>query len=112
MKPKLGRDGKMVSGLRGKVVSYAQVVSGEEEGTYCRVRFTDKTELVFRLVPRIVVEEVDLCDWKTDNMVQTRVYIQGPETKAVVAQDKLFNKIQAQLDKEARAKQRGRKHAT
>ena len=65
----------------------------------------------FQAGPRIVVEEVDLCDWKTGNLVQKRVYIQGPETKAVVAQDKLFNKIQAQLDKEARAKQRSRKHA-
>ena len=49
-------------GIRGKTVHWADHAF-EDEMLYIRVRFTDGTELCWRIGARIAIEEADLCDW-------------------------------------------------
>jgi hypothetical protein len=46
-----------------------------------------------------VIDEADLCDWKTGDAVIKRTYIQSPEVKAIAAQDAEFQKILLHIDK-------------
>lgn len=63
-------------GLRGKVVD--SVEHEFEEGIlYVHVRFTDKTELCWRIATRMTIEEVDLSDWKSGNFKQLRVFVRN-----------------------------------
>jgi hypothetical protein len=69
----LPKPGKQYSGLRGKIVDWAEHVF--EEGTlYVRVRFTDKTELCWSLQTAQVLRESDLSDWKTGDYKQLKLY--------------------------------------
>jgi len=47
---------------------------------YVRVRFTDKTELCWKLATTHVIVEADLADWETGNFRQLAIYAQN-ETK-------------------------------
>lgn len=70
-----GTPGRQYPGIRGKVVDFAD--HAFEEGTlYVRVRFTDKTELCWRISSSTLIEEADLSDWKTGNFRQLRVLVQ------------------------------------
>jgi hypothetical protein len=68
--------GKQYPGIHGKVVDWTD--HAFEEGIlYIRVRFTDKTELSWRIVTSTVIEEADLSDWKTGNFRQLKVFVQN-----------------------------------
>jgi hypothetical protein len=58
--------GKQYPGIKGKVVHWAD--HAFEEGIlYVRIRFTDNTELCWRISSSVLLEEADLSDWKTGN---------------------------------------------
>jgi len=95
--------GKHYPGVRGKVVDW--VDTADEEGRfYIHIRFTDETELCFDLSCRIVIDEVDLSDWKTGNRIEKRVYVRSPEFAEIAAQEPEFERICRQIDREAKQK--------
>ena len=68
--------GKQYPGIKGKVVDWAD--HAFEEGIlYVRVRFTDNTELCWRITSSTLLEEADLSDWKTGDCKQLRVYAEN-----------------------------------
>jgi hypothetical protein len=68
--------GKRYPGIHGKVVDWAD--HAFEEGIlYIRVRFTDNTELCWRIGSSTLIEEADLSDWKTGNFRQLKVFVQN-----------------------------------
>jgi hypothetical protein len=68
--------GKQYHGIKGKVVDFAD--HAFEEGTlYIRVRFTDKTELCWRINSSMLIEEADLSDWKTGDFRQICVFVEA-----------------------------------
>jgi hypothetical protein len=63
-------------GLQGKVVD--RVEHEFEEGVlFLHVRFTDKTELCWRIAARMTIERADISDWKTGNLEQLRVFVRN-----------------------------------
>jgi hypothetical protein len=68
--------GKQYPGIKGKVVDWAD--HAFEEGIlYIRVRFSDKTELCWRITSSILLEEADLSDWKTRNFRRICVFVEN-----------------------------------
>jgi hypothetical protein len=68
--------GKQYPGIHGKAVDWTD--HAFEEGIlYIRVRFTDRTELCWRIVSSTVIEEADLSDWKTGNFRQLKVFVEN-----------------------------------
>jgi hypothetical protein len=60
--------------VQGKVVDWAE--HRFEEGIlYIHVRFTDKTELSWRIITRMTIEEADLADWASGDFTQLRVFV-------------------------------------
>jgi hypothetical protein len=47
----------------------------EESLLYLHVRFTDKTELCWRISPRMTIEEADLSNWKSGDFEQLCVFV-------------------------------------
>jgi hypothetical protein len=63
-------------GLRGKVVE--KIEHEFEEGMlYLHVRFSDKTELCWRIASRMTIEQADLSDWRTGNFGQLKVFVRN-----------------------------------
>jgi hypothetical protein len=54
--------GRRYRGVQGKVVQWVEH-SFEEGLLYIHVRFTDKTELCWRITTRMTIEASDLADW-------------------------------------------------
>lgn len=76
LSPRETIQGKQYPGIHGKVVDWAD--HAFEEGIlYIRVRFTDRTELCWRIVTSTVIEEADLSDWKTGNFRPLKVFVQN-----------------------------------
>ena len=73
---KLERPGKRYSGVRGKIVDWAEHVS-EEGMLYVRVRFTDQTELCWVLQTAQVILRAELGDWKTGDFTQRALFVQN-----------------------------------
>src|SRR5215469_11573830 len=72
--------GRQYPGIRGKVVDFAD--HAFEEGTlYIRVRFTDTTELCWRITSSILIEEADLCDWKSGDSRQICVFVEAESSR-------------------------------
>ena len=68
--------GKQYPGIKGKVVHRAD--HAFEEGIlYLRIRFTDNTELCWRITSSTLLEEADLSDWKTGNFRQICVFVEN-----------------------------------
>jgi hypothetical protein len=67
--------GRQYPGVQGKIVDYADH-KFEEGYLYIRVRFTDKTELCWRITTSTLLEEADLSDWKGGNFRQLKVFAQ------------------------------------
>jgi hypothetical protein len=66
--------GRRHPGLHGKVVD--SVEHKFEEGLlYLHVRFTDKTELCWRISTRMTIEEADLSNWKSGDFEQLCVFV-------------------------------------
>ena len=68
--------GSQYPGIRGKTVDWAEHVF-EAGMLYVRVRFTDHTELCWKLQTAHVIVEADLADWETGNFRQLAVYVQN-----------------------------------
>ena len=61
-------------GLHGKVVDWA--AHRFAEGVlFLRVHFTDHTELCWTIRTATVIEEADLCDWKSGDEKQVKVFV-------------------------------------
>jgi len=69
--------GNQYPGLHGKVVDWAEHAFEEGGLLLIRVRFTDKTELCWRVNTGIVIEEADLSDWKTGNFQKIKLFVKG-----------------------------------
>jgi hypothetical protein len=68
--------GRRYRGLRGKVVDWVEH-KFEEGLLYLHVRFTDRTELCWRIATHMTIEEGDLSDWKSGDFEQVRVFIRN-----------------------------------
>jgi hypothetical protein len=67
---------KQYPGIKGKVAHWAD--HAFEEGIlYVRIRFTDNTELCWRITSSTLLEEADLSDWKTGNFRQICVFVEN-----------------------------------
>ena len=67
--------GRQYAGVSGKIVDWADQ-KFEEGILYIWIRFIDTTELCWRVTTSILLEEVDLSDWKGGNFRQLRVFAQ------------------------------------
>jgi hypothetical protein len=68
--------GNQYPGIKGKVVDFAD--HAFEEGLlYIRVRFTDRTELCWRVASSTLIEEADLSDWRTGDFRQICVFVEA-----------------------------------
>ena len=65
--------GQRYRGVQGKVVEWVEH-SFEEGLLYIHVRFTDKTELSWRITTKMTIEESDLADWTSGDFKQLRVF--------------------------------------
>jgi hypothetical protein len=74
--------GRLYRGLRGKVVDWVEH-KFEEGLLYIHVRFIDKTELCWRIAPRMTIEEGHLSDWKSGDFKQLRVFVRNQRDRIV-----------------------------
>jgi hypothetical protein len=65
---------QMYREVRGKIVD--QVEHEFEEGIlFLHVRFTDNTELCWRITTGVTIEKADLADWKTGNLKRLKIFV-------------------------------------
>ena len=69
-------------GVQGKVVHWVEH-SFEEGVLYIHVRFTDKTELAWRIATRMTIEESDLADWTSGDFKQLRVFVRNERDRSM-----------------------------
>ena len=74
--------GRQYRGLHGKVVEWVEH-RFEEHELYIHVRFTDKTELCWRIATRMTIEEGDLGDWTTGDFKQLRVFVRNERDRSL-----------------------------
>jgi hypothetical protein len=74
--------GRRYRGLHGKVVDWVEH-KFEEGLLYLHVRFTDKTELCWRIATRMTIEEADLSDWKSGDFQQLRVFARNERDRSI-----------------------------
>ena len=74
--------GRRYRGLRGKVVEWVEH-KFEEGLLYIHVRFTDKTELSWRIATHMTIEEADLADWTSGDFKQLRTFIRNKRDRGV-----------------------------
>ena len=68
--------GRRYRGLRGKVVDWVEH-KFEEGVLYLHIRFTDKTELCWRIVTRAMIEVGDLSDWKSGDFEELKIFVRN-----------------------------------
>lgn len=68
-------------GVQGKVVHWVED-SFEECLLYIHVRFTDKTELAWRIATRMTIEESDLADSTSGDFKQLRVFVRNEHDRS------------------------------
>ena len=74
--------GRRYRGVQGKVVHWVE--HRFEEGLlYIHVRFTDKTELCWRITTRMTIEESDLADWTSGDFQQSRVFVRSERDRSM-----------------------------
>ncbi len=73
--------GRRYRGVQGKVVDWVEH-SFEEASLYIHVRFTDKTELCWRITTRMTIEESDLADWTSGDFQQLRVFVRNERDRS------------------------------
>ena len=76
------KPGQRYRGVQGKIVEWAEHTF-EEGCLYISVRFTDKTELCWRISTRISIEEGDLVDWTSGDCKQTRVFVRNEHDRSL-----------------------------
>lgn len=69
-------------GVQGKVVQWVEHTF-EEGLLYIHVRFTDKTELSWRITTRMTIEESDLADWTSRDFKQLRVFVRNERDRSM-----------------------------
>lgn len=74
--------GQRYRGVQGKVVQWVEHTF-EEGLLYIHVRFTDKTELSWRITTRMTVEESDLADWASGDFKQLRVFFRNERDRSM-----------------------------
>jgi hypothetical protein len=74
--------GRRYRGVQGKVVHWVEH-SFEEGLLYIHVRFTDKTELSWRITTRMAIEESDLADWTSGDFKQLRVFVRNERDRSM-----------------------------
>jgi len=74
--------GRQYRGLQGKVVEWVEH-RFEESQLYIHVRFTDKTELCWRIATRMTIEEGDLADWTSGDFKQLRVFVKNERDRSL-----------------------------
>jgi len=74
--------GRRYRGVRGKVVQWVEH-SFEEGLLYIHVRFTDKTEISWRITTRMTIEESDLADWTSGDFKQLRVFVRNERDRSM-----------------------------
>ena len=74
--------GLQYRGLKGKVVDWVEH-KFEEGLLYIQVRFTDKTELCWRITTSMTIEEGDLADWTSGDFRQLRVFVRNERDGSV-----------------------------
>jgi hypothetical protein len=74
--------GRHYRGVQGKVVEWVEH-KFEEGMLYIHIRFADKTELSWRIVARMVIEEADLADWTSGDFKPLRVFVRDERDRSV-----------------------------
>ena len=74
--------GRRYRGVHGKVVDWVEH-KFEEGLLYIHVRFADKTELCWRIVTRMTIEESDLADWTSGDFKQLRVFVRNERDRSM-----------------------------
>lgn len=74
--------GRQYRGLQGKVVEWVEHTF-EEGLLLIHVRFTDRTELCWRIATRMTIEEGDLSDWTSGDVKQLRVFVRNERDRRV-----------------------------
>ena len=74
--------GRRYRGVQGKVVEWVEH-SFEEGLLYIHVRFTDKTELSWRITARMTIDESDLADWTSGDFKQLRVFVRNERDRGM-----------------------------
>jgi hypothetical protein len=74
--------GRQYRGVHGKVVDWVEH-KFEEGLLYIHVRFADKTELCWRIVTRMTIEESDLADWTSGDFKQLRVFVRNERDRSM-----------------------------
>jgi hypothetical protein len=74
--------GRRYRGVRGKVVHWVEH-SFEEGLLYFHVRFTDKTELSWRIATCMTIEEADLADWTSGDFKQLQVFVREERDRSM-----------------------------
>jgi len=74
--------GHQYRGLKGKVIDWVE--HDFEEGLlYLHIRFSDKTELCWRITTRMTSEQSDLADWASGDLKQLRVLVRNERDRGV-----------------------------
>lgn len=80
LSPPKAMPGQQYPGIEGKVVDFAD--HAFEEGIlYIRIRFSDRTELCWRITSSTLLEEADLSNWRTGNSRQICVFVQEESSR-------------------------------
>jgi len=74
--------GRRYRGVQGKVVHWVEHTF-EEGLLYIHVRFTDKTELSWRIATRMTIEESHLADWTSGDFKQLRVFVRNERDRSM-----------------------------
>ena len=74
--------GRQYRGLKGKIIEWVEH-KFEEGLLYIHVRFTDRTELSWRIATRMTIEEADLADWTSGDFKQLRVFVGKEQDRSV-----------------------------
>lgn len=74
--------GRQYRGLKGKIIEWVEH-QFEEGLLYIHVRFTDKTELSWRIATRMTIEEADLADWTSGDFKQLKVFVRNEQDRSV-----------------------------
>ena len=74
--------GRRYRGVQGKVVDWVEH-SFEEGLLYIHVRFTDKTELSWRIATRMTIEESDLADWTSGDFKELRIFVRNERDRSM-----------------------------
>jgi hypothetical protein len=74
--------GRRYRGVQGKVVHWVEH-SFEEGLLYIHVRFTDKTELSWRIATRMTIEDSDLADWTLGDFKELRVFVRNERDRSM-----------------------------